>query len=199
MSLQPRVPLAPPAAIVSVARETMGGIDLDGYGDSVLSPMIGARQYRLPEEPLVWEPPGEGRVFASVLDGGMPTCRQLFKTLRAAWMRQDVKEAMVYTTNTEIIRHCPWIWDQPLMTCIPFRRQAPRFFCDELETLLNASPGSWGFLLYLPRESRSVSCRARFYGAAGRIGRVIEVGAQPADWEEGYLACTGKPYDHQLQ
>ena len=203
MTLSPRLPLAAPRAVVAVARETMGGIDLDGNGDATLSPMLGAREFRLPSDPLRWRPPGRGRVFASITDGGLRRCRLLLSTLQEAWRLGaadgDVKEAVAWTTYGEIQRHCPWIWDAPLMTCVPYRRLPPRFYDDELEMLAPADPGRWGFLLYFPRMDSLASSRARFYGAAGRIGRVIEVGAQPADWREGYLACTGKPYDEAPQ
>jgi hypothetical protein len=172
----------------------MGGIDLDAHGDPILSPMLGARQFRTPGSPLVLEPPGRGRVFAGVMGSGLRGARELLLALRRAWLDDGVKEAVVWTYCHEAIRACPWIWDAPLMTAFPFRRLPPQFFDDELNTLRTANPGSWGFLLYFPRLEDITASRGRFYGAAGRIGRVVEVGPQPADWRTGYRLVTGEDY-----
>ena len=189
------VPLTAPKRVVEVARQTMGAIDLDAYGDSVLSPMIGAREfYSRDASGRHLHPGGKGRVLMAVPGGGLARGRKLAYRLLADWSEGSVEEALFWTSHNEIMRQCPWIFDAPLMVCIPFRRLSPRFLDDGLDLLRPTRQGSWDFMVYFPRLSELAASRARFIGAAGGVGRVIEVGASPIRWEDGYRLLTGNDY-----
>lgn len=189
------LPLVAPKRVIEVARASMGAIDLDAYGDSVLSPMIGAREFYAREAGhRALHPGGKGRVLMAIPSGGLTRCRELARQLLEGWREGSVEEALLWTTYNEILRHCPWLFDGPLMTCIPFRRLHPQFLDDELDMLRPVQVGSWSVMTYFPRRSEPAASRARFLGAAGGVGRIIEVASSPVSWEAGYRLLTGKSY-----
>lgn len=181
--------LAPPKAVVDVARFTMGGIDLDPFSTSEVNRLVQAARFldRTGGSPFTsdWVPGGSGRLFLAV-HTGIDLSRRLALTAHHGYRSGHIKEAVLWFGCNEIITHCPWLWDFPV--CLPFRRLAPCFWDDELERFTRVQPADWSAIVYLPVASPSERFHdsvARFHAAASPVGRIVfDQWSGEGRWEE---------------
>jgi hypothetical protein len=193
--------LIPPAAVIEVARSTMGGIDLDPYSDSEINHVVQAGRYLERTDDLEvatgrhWSPAGDKRVLLAV-PNGLRRSRALANKLLAEYRAGHIRQAILWSGSNELLTGCPWIWDFPI--CLPFRRLAPRFWDDELERAERVLPADWSAIVYLPPAEPSAVFRAavaRFHAAAAPIGRIVlDEWSGESRWQECYQACTGRAY-----
>ena len=91
-----------------------------------------------------------------------------FKKLLREWKLRNAREALFYTTNTEMLRVIPEVWDFPV--CIP--KDRPKLVHGKL--LFEPSiPIHWGFFVYLPPPDFGLAEIDRFTYIFSNIGRVI--------------------------
>lgn len=190
--------LAPPQAVIDVARRTMGAIDLHVGGDAQTIRLSEA-VVQLPAGDLVrgsqLPAAGKGRALLAAT-GGTRKARLLAGLLLDAYRSSRVKEAVIWCGGSEILPRCPWLWDFPI--CIPFRRLAPQFWDDELEEFARVAPSAWSPIIYLPPAApREAFIRglARFHAAAGVFGRVVfDERSGDSPWRDAYRSLTGRSY-----
>jgi hypothetical protein len=198
--------LIPPAAVVDIARATMGGIDLDPCSSSEINHVVQAGRYFECTDDLEvavgrhWSPSGSKRVLLAT-PNGLRRSRALANKLLAEYRAGHVNQAILWSGSNELLTSCPWVWDFPV--CLPFRRLAPRFWDDELERSERVLPADWSAIVYLPPAEPSAVFRgavARFHAAAAPIGRVVlDEWSGEGRWQKCYRALTGKDYPfHQL-
>jgi hypothetical protein len=190
--------LAPPQAVIDVARRTMGAVDLV-VGDSLAGRASEAARCLPPGEawgPLHWPVVGKGRALLPIRSGGLRKARSLAGALLRSYRAGRVSEAVVWCGSSEILPSCPWFWDFPV--CLPFRRLAAQYWDDELEELRRVAPSGWSAIVYLPPaapQSEFARGLARFHVAAGAIGRVVlDERSGDSTWDQSYQALTGKEY-----
>lgn len=91
-----------------------------------------------------------------------------FYRLLKEWKLRNVREALFYTTNSEMLRVIQEVWDFPV--CIP--RTRAKLIHGSL--LFEPSiPLYWGFFVYLPPPDFSFSDIDRFRYIFSNLGRVI--------------------------
>lgn len=91
-----------------------------------------------------------------------------FKRLLKEWKLRNVSEALFFTTNPEMMRLCPEIWDYPI--CIPTLR-ANLIHGEKLFVLKQAL--YWGYFVYLPPPSLGFDQVDKFKSIFSHIGKVI--------------------------
>jgi hypothetical protein len=193
--------LIPPAAVIEVARATMGGIDLDPYSDGEINHVVQAARYLERTDDLEvatgrhWSPAGAKRVLLAA-PNGLRRSRALANKLLAEYRAGHIHQAILWSGSNELLTSCPWIWDFPV--CLPFRRLAPQFWDDELERAERVLPADWSAIAYLPPPEPSATFRsavARFHAAAAPIGRVVlDEWSGESRWQDCYEARIGKAY-----
>jgi hypothetical protein len=198
---RPLPPLIPPAAVIEVARCTMGAIDLDVYSTAEVNHVVQAARYLERDDDMAiatgrhWSPGGGKRVLLAV-PNGLRRSRALANKLLCDYRSGSIQEAIFWSGSNEILASCPWLWDFPL--CLPFRRLAPRFWDDELEQPARVLPADWSAIVYLPPASPSTAFRealARFHAAAAPHGRIVlDEWSGESRWQQSYQLAMGKPY-----
>lgn len=91
-----------------------------------------------------------------------------FRRLLKEWKLRNTYEALFYTTNPEMMRICPEMWDYPV--CIPTDR-ANLIHGEKLFTL--QQPIFWGFFIYLPPPDLGFNQVDRFREIFSNLGKVI--------------------------
>ena len=91
-----------------------------------------------------------------------------FKRLLREWKLRNVSEALFFTTNPEMMRLCPEIWDYPI--CIP-KDRANLIHGEKLFVLKKAI--YWGYFIYLPPPSLGFDQVDKFKSIFSHIGKVI--------------------------
>jgi len=193
--------LAPPAAVIEVARCTMGAIDLDPYSSAEVNHVVQAARYLERDADLEvvtkrhWSPAGQKRVLLAV-PNSIKTSRALANKLLQEYRNGHVLQAVLWFGRSEVLTACPWVWDFPI--CIPWRRLAPTFWDDELEQSARSNPTDWSPIVYLPPASPAqvfTSGLARFHAAAAPYGRVVlDQWSGETRWRDCYRAATGRDY-----
>jgi hypothetical protein len=193
--------LAPPAAVIDVARCTMGAIDLDPYSTAEVNHVVQAARWLERDSDLFisggrhWSPLGQKRVLLAI-PSGMRASRVLANKLLKEYRGGHIAQAVLWFGSNEALIACPWIWDFPI--CIPWTRLAPTFWDDELERSVPVNPADWSPIVYLPPAAPSeafASGLARFHAAAAPYGRVVlDQWSGDGRWRDCYQAATGKPY-----
>lgn len=196
--------LCPPKDVVTAARATMGGIDLNPWATAETNRLVeAARYYNETELSLAdvlsrpWEAAGRKRALVSPPRGSQPARRMINKTLKEYRMGR-ISQAVIWVNQNECATKIPWIWDFPV--CIPFKRLRPCYWDDEVGRFINVSPATWTLVFYLPPCSDSrvyLSAAARFHHAFGALGRIIVNDcAGETDWMDAYAQNTGKKYSY---
>lgn len=193
--------LAPPPAVIDVARCTMGAIDLDPYSTAEVNHVVQAARYLERDEDLEiaagrhWSPAGEKRVLLAI-HSSLVVSRALAEKLLQEYRAGHIRQAVLWLGCNETLAACPWIWDFPI--CMPWTRLAPTFWDDELEKSHRVTPADWSPIVYLPPATPSeafTSGLARFHAAAARYGRVIlDQWSGDGRWKACYQAATGREY-----
>jgi hypothetical protein len=193
--------LAPPAAVIDVARCTMGAIDLDPYSTPEVNHVVQAARYLERDDDLEiaagrhWSPAGQKRLLLAI-PSGMTASRALANKLLQEYRDGHVVQAVLWLGCNEALVGCPWIWDFPI--CMPWSRLAPTFWDDELEKSIRVAPVDWSPIVYLPPafpSSAFSSGLARFHAAAAPYGRVVlDQWSGESRWRDCYRAATGKEY-----
>jgi hypothetical protein len=193
--------IIPPAAVIDVARATMGAIDLDPFSEAEINHVVQASRYleRTDDmEVLVgrhWSPGGQQRVLLAI-PSGLRRSRALANKLLSEYRAGHISQAILWGGSNELLTACPWIWDFPV--CLPFRRLAPQFWDDELERPERVLPADWSAIVYLPPAEPSATFRsavARFHAAAAPVGRIVlDEWSGESRWQDCYQARMGKPY-----
>lgn len=192
--------LAPPAAVIEVARCTMGAIDLDPFSTPAVNHVVQAARFHDRDEAEIcaqrhWSPAGEKRVLLGV-PAGVRAGRILANKLLAEYQSGHVLQAVLWFGSSEVLASCPWIWDFPV--CIPWTRLAPTFWDDELEKSIRVTPAGWSPIVYLPPAFPSTAFTgglARFHAAAAPYGRVVlDQWSGDSRWKDCYQAAMGRPY-----
>lgn len=196
-----RPDLAPPDAVIEIARCTMGAIDLDPYSTPLVNHVVQAARYldRDPDLAIAagrhWSPAGEKRVLLAI-PGGISASRCLANKLLQEYRGGHISQAVLWLGNSEALAACPWIWDFPI--CIPWTRLAPTFWCDELEQSCRVAPAGWSPVVYFPPAFPSAafsSGLAAFHAAASPFGRVVmDQWSGESRWQDCYKAATGRAY-----
>lgn len=91
-----------------------------------------------------------------------------FQRLLREWKLRNVSEALFFTTNPEMMRICPEIWDYPM--CIP-KDRANLVHGEKLFVLQSAI--YWGYFIYLPPPDFGFNQVDRFKSIFSNIGKVI--------------------------
>jgi hypothetical protein len=91
-----------------------------------------------------------------------------FYRLLREWKLRNVREALFYTTNSEMLRVIQEVWDFPI--CIPKTRAKLIHGSLLFEP---AIPLYWGFFVYLPPPDFGLSEIDRFSHIFSNLGRVI--------------------------
>lgn len=193
--------LAPPAAVIDVARCSMGAIDLDPYSTAEVNHVVQAARWLERDRDLSisagrhWSPLGKKRVLLAI-PSGMKASRVLANKLLHEYRGGHISQAILWLGSNETLAACPWIWDFPI--CIPWVRLAPTFWDDELERSIRVTPADWSPIVYLPPASPSedfASGLARFHAAASPYGRIVlDQWSGDGRWRDCYQAATGRPY-----
>lgn len=193
--------LAPPQAVIEVARCAMGGIDLDPYSTPEVNHIVQAARF-LERDSLIdiaagrhWSPAGGKRVLLAV-PSGVAMGRALANKLLQEYRAGHISQAVFWPGSNEALAACPWIWDFPI--CLPFKRLAACFWDDELDKIIRVAPADWSPIVYLPVASPAdafTNALARFHAAAAPFGRVVLDQWSGEDrWQRAYEAATRKPY-----
>jgi hypothetical protein len=198
---QARKELAPPKAVIDIARYTMGGIDLDPYSNAEINHVVQAADYLERDHCMEivtgrhWTPPLHGRLLLAV-PSSKARGRAMANKALLGYRAGVIKQAILWFGANEVLSSCPWIWDFPV--CIPFRRLPCTFWDDELEESVRVAPADWSAIVYLPTAApsdvfhRSV---ARFHTSAAPIGRIVlDQWSGESNWLAYYEALTRKPY-----
>lgn len=194
--------LAPPLAVIELALQVMGQIDLDAWASPhsalATSAASGYDHTALSVDEICrmdWQPGGDGRVLVPVPSGTANGRRLANKALRE-YRKGRIREALLWIGSSEALTTIPWIWDH--LVLIPWRRLRPLAWHDELQEFYAVSPGSWSFIGYLPPlESRDqrMARIARFHVCAAPYGRVItDENAGDSDWQDAYATTFKAPY-----
>jgi len=197
--------LAPPPAVIEVARCAMGGIDLDPFSTPEINHIVQAARFldRDPSLEVVtgrhWSPAGEQRLLLAV-PSGLSLGRALANKLLQEYRAGHVKQAVLWLGSNEVLAACPWIWDFPI--CLPFRRLAPCYWDDELDKAIRVTPADWSPIVYLPLASPADQFHrslARFHAAAAPLGRVVlDQWSGEVRWCDSYEAAFRRPYRYTL-
>lgn len=91
-----------------------------------------------------------------------------FQRLLREWKLRNIPEALFFSTNAEMMRVCPDMWDYPV--CIP-KDRANLIHGKNLYTL--KAPLFWGYFVYLPRLDFGFNQVDRFKEIFSNIGKVI--------------------------
>lgn len=91
-----------------------------------------------------------------------------FNRLVKEWKLRNIPEALFYTTNSEMMRVCPEMWDYPV--CIPYKR-ADLVHGKKLFVL--KKPMFWGYFIYLPPFNFGFEQAEKFRYIFSHIGKVI--------------------------
>lgn len=91
-----------------------------------------------------------------------------FYRLLKEWKLRNVREALFYTTNTEMLRVVQEVWDFPI--CVPKKRAKLVHGSLLFEP---AIPLYWGFFVYLPPPDFGLAEIDRFTHIFSNLGRVI--------------------------
>lgn len=193
--------IIPPAAVIEIARQTMGAIDLDPFSDAEVNHVVQAARYLERTEDLEvavgrnWSPGGAKRVLLAA-PNGLRRARALANKLLSEYQAGHIRQAVLWSGSNELLVACPWLWDFPI--CLPFRRLAPQFWDDELERSERVLPADWSAIVYLPPAEPTAEFRsalARFHAAAAPIGRIVlDEWSGESRWPECYADRIGKPY-----
>jgi len=200
-----RIALAPPEAVVEIARCTMGSIDLDPFSTSDVNrivqaaryiprsqdPEIAAGRFQLPAV----APDAAGKRILLSVPSGLRMARSLTGRLLKHYRSGAIHQAVIWCGNSEALAAAPWLWDFPV--CIPFRRLAPRYWDDEIEQPVRVSPAGWSPVVYLPPAAPAEAFQrglAAFSAAAGLYGRVVcdQWSGDNNWWPASYQSLTGK-------
>lgn len=199
---QPLINLCPPQAVVELAQQVMGQIDLDAWASPhsgrITQASRGHDHTQLDVDAVCamdWQCGGQGRALVAVPSGtanGRRLANKALRELRAG----RIQEAVLWLGANEALLSLPWLWDH--LVLIPFRRLRPLAWEPDLETFYGVSSGSWSVIAYLPpAEPHQLRMQriARFHVCAALIGRVIaDEGAGDSDWAEAYRSAFGRPY-----
>lgn len=193
--------IIPPAAVIDVARATMGAIDLDPFSSPEVNHVVQAARYleRTDDTAMAierhWSPSGERRVLLAI-PNGLRRARSLANKLLSEYRAGHISQGILWSGSNELLTACPWLWDFPI--CLPFRRLAPQFWDDELERTERVLPADWSAIVYLPPAQPSSAFRsavARFHAAASPVGRIVlDEWSGESRWEGCYQQRIGKPY-----
>lgn len=91
-----------------------------------------------------------------------------FYRLLREWKLRNVREALFYSTNTEMLRVVQEVWDFPI--CIPKKRAKLIHGSLLFEP---AIPLYWGFFVYLPPPDFGLAEIDRFTHIFSNLGRII--------------------------
>lgn len=91
-----------------------------------------------------------------------------FRRLLKEWKLRNTYEALFYTTNAEMMRVCPEMWDYPV--CIP-KDRANLVHGGKLFQL--QAPLYWGYFVYLPPPDLGFGQVDKFKSIFSHIGKVI--------------------------
>jgi hypothetical protein len=198
---KPACSIIPPAAVIEIARSTMGAIDLDLFGNAETNHVVQAARYLDQTDDLEiltgrhWSPGGQKRALLAV-PSGLRRSRAMANKLLSEYRAGHISQAILWGGSNELLTACPWLWDFPI--CLPFRRLAPQFWDDELERPERVLPADWSAIVYLPPAEPSATFRsavARFHAAAAPTGRIVlDEWSGESRWQECYQARTGQPY-----
>jgi hypothetical protein len=207
--LSPSVELLPPREVLRIAKETMGAIDIDLAAPGHMGHLVGAAA-SIKRRQGPWEEDGREfvqgapkRVLLADPGATLTLTRYRLLCLRQLWAAGQVQQAIVWSRQYELLGAAPWIWDPPLMVCLPWRRLHPQWWDDELERLKAASAATSGFIVFLPPvrpgdpPADIARARAAFHGAAALSGRVLEGSPPLTPWQPCFESTVGRPYSFE--
>jgi len=90
-----------------------------------------------------------------------------FKRLEREWKLRNIPEALFYTTNHEVMRTCPELWNYPV--CIPYKRAS----LIHGQFLNRGNPFTWGYFVYLPKSEYGFNQIDDFKSIFSHIGNII--------------------------
>ena len=91
-----------------------------------------------------------------------------FNRLEKEWKLRNIPEALFFSTNPEMMRVCPTIWDYPI--CIPTKRAN---LVNGRDFFTLPTPFTWGFFIYLPRLDLGFDQVDKFKEIFSHLGKII--------------------------